>query len=63
MKYLLGTIILQYPSTTPPSNDIEYWINYSLYNDLKINIWYISADINVGSYEKFLLPLGKISNT
>ena len=30
---------------------------------IKINIWNISANIDVGNYEKVVVPLGKIANT
>ena len=48
----------------PPYQVIKkYWIDYLLYNESKINRWNISADINVGNYDKVVVPLGKISNT
>ena len=63
MKYLSGPEIPQSAITTPPASDIKYWINYLFYKKLKMNIWNISADINVGNYEKVVVPLGKVSNT
>ena len=63
MKSLSGPVIPQLANTTSPSSDIKYWINYSLYNESKINIWNISADINVGSYDNYLFPISKMSDT
>ena len=56
-------MILQFLNTTSPLRDIKHWINYLLYNESKTNIKNISADINVGNYNKVLVPLGKIANT
>ena len=63
MKSLSGPGILQYASTTSPSSGIKYWINYLLYNESKINIWNISADINVGNEDKYVFPISKMSDT
>ena len=63
MKSISGPLIPQLVNTTPQSSNINYWINYLLYNESKINIWNISANTNVGSYEKVVVPLGKIANT
>ena len=63
MKYLSGPGTLKYASATPPSSYNKYLINYLLYNESKINRWNISADINVGNYDKVVVPLGKIANT
>ena len=59
MKYLSGPGIPQLANTTHPSIDIKYWINDLLYNESKINIWNISADINVGNYDKCVFPIRK----
>ena len=63
MKYLSSLGTLQYASATSPSSYIKYWINYLLYNESRINRWNISADINVGNYDKFVVPISKIDNT
>ena len=63
MKYISGPVITQLANMTSSSSDTKYWINYLLYSESKINIWNISTDINVGNYEKVVVPLGKISNT
>ena len=63
MKSLSGPVIPQLDNTTPPSIDIKYWIDDLLYNESKINRYNISADMNVGDYEKAVVPLGKIANT
>ena len=62
MKYLSGLDTLQYAGAASSSSDIKYWINYLLYNESKTNRWNISADINVGNYEKVVVPLGKRAN-
>ena len=62
MKYLSGPVILQMDTATSPSSDIKEWINYYYTMD-KIHIWNISADINIGNYDKVVVPLGKIANT
>ena len=63
MKSRSGPVIPQLANMTSPSSDIKYYNNDLLYNESKINICNISADINVGSYDKVLVPLGKIANT
>ena len=63
MKSLLGPLIPKLANTTAPSGNIKYWINYLLYNESKITRWNIISDINVGNYDKVVVPLGKIANT
>ena len=60
MKSLSGLVIPQLVNTTSQSSDIKYWINDLLYNESKINIWNISADINVGNYDNCLFPTKKL---
>ena len=62
MKFISSLVIPQLDNKTPPSSDIIYWINYLLYNELKINGWNISADINIGSDYKCVFPLSKMGN-
>ena len=63
MKYLSVTVIPQLANEISPSSDIKYLINFLFYNESKINIWNISSDINVGNYDKFVVPTGNIANT
>ena len=63
MKSHSGPGILKYASTTLPSSDFKYWINNLLYNESKINRCNIRDDINIGNYEKVVVPLGKVSKT
>ena len=59
MKYFPGLVIPLLDKKTSPSSDIKYRINWLLYNESKINIWNISADINVGNSDKVVVPLSK----
>ena len=61
--FLSDPVIPQLDNTTSPSIDIKYLINSLLYNESKISISSISADINVGNYDKVVVLLDKISNT
>ena len=63
MKSLSGPGILQLANMNYPSIDIKYCINYLLYNESKINLWSISADINVGIYDKCVFSINKMSDT
>ena len=63
MKYFSGPVITQLDNMPSSSSDIKYFIDYLLYNESRINIWNISADINVGNYDKVVVPLGKIAKT
>ena len=63
MKLFSGPGISQLANTTSPSSDIKYWIDYLSYNESKINIWNIDADINFGNYDKYVFPLIKMSGT
>ena len=63
MKYISVTVIPQLANEISPSSDIKYLINFLFYNESKINIWNISSDINVGNYDKVVVPLGKKANT
>ena len=63
MKSISGLMITQLDNTTSPPNNTKYCINHLLYNEPKINIWNISADINDANYEKFVVSLVKIANT
>ena len=63
MKSLSGEVIPQLDNMTSPSSDVKYSNNDLLYNKSKLNIWNISADINVGNYDKVVIPLSKLGNT
>ena len=49
-------------SISPPS-DKKYLINYLSCNESKINIWNITADINVGNDDNCVFPISKMSDT
>ena len=63
MKSLSVPLMPQLGNITSPSSDIKYCICYLLYNESKINRYNISTGINVGNYDKVVVPLGKIANT
>ena len=63
MKFISGTYIQKLANIISPSSDIKHFIDYLLYNESKINIWNINADINVGNDDEVVVPLGKIANT
>ena len=60
MKSLSGSGIPQLDNITSAASDIKYWINYLLYNGLKINRWNISADTNVGNHDNCVFTLSKM---
>ena len=55
MKYLSGTDIPQLDNTTSPSSGLIYLNNFLLYNESKINIWNINANINVVNYDEVVV--------
>ena len=63
MKYLPGPDIQKLFNTTSPPSDLICWINFSLYNESKIDRRNINSNIDVGYYYKVVVEYNQYAQS